>query len=98
MSRSSQGVLGRVAPGLRPRDRAVADAAMGQTFQDLSKSFLRRYGILGFDIYNPLAMVSQRVRGYFIEKDGTVTNASAYDASKKYPAGASPRPSLNRLD
>jgi hypothetical protein len=60
---------------------------MGQTFQDLSKSFFRRYGIRGFDIYNPLAIVPQRVRGYFIEKDGTVTNASAYDASKKYPAG-----------
>lgn len=66
---------------------AVAEAATGQTFQDIAKSFFRRYGISGFDIDDPLAIVPHRVRGYSIEKDGTLRNARAYDASNKYPAG-----------
>jgi CubicO group peptidase (beta-lactamase class C family) len=31
--------------------------------------------------------VAKRVKGYSVDKDGQVSNARAYDASNKYPAG-----------
>jgi CubicO group peptidase (beta-lactamase class C family) len=66
---------------------AVAEAATGEPFQDLSKDFFRRYNILGFDLDDPLAIMPKRVRGYSVDKDGKASNARAYDASNKYPAG-----------
>jgi CubicO group peptidase (beta-lactamase class C family) len=66
---------------------AVAEAATGKSFQDLSKDFFRRYNIVGFDLDDPLAIIPERVRGYSVDKDGRVSNTRAYDASNKYPAG-----------
>src|SRR6266436_128278 len=66
---------------------AVAEAAIGETFQALSKDFFRRYNLQGFDIDDPLTIVPKRVRGYHVDKEGLVSNARAYDASNKYPAG-----------
>ena len=31
--------------------------------------------------------MTERVRGYFVNKDGEITNTRAYDASNKYPGG-----------
>jgi CubicO group peptidase (beta-lactamase class C family) len=66
---------------------AVAEAATRKTFQEISKEFFRRYSIQGFDLDDPQAIVTKRVRGYFVNKDGEITNTRAYDASNKYPGG-----------
>ena len=66
---------------------AVAEAATHQTFQEISKEFFRRYGLRGFDLDDPLAIVPRRVRGYSVSKDGAIGNTPAYDASNKYPGG-----------
>jgi CubicO group peptidase (beta-lactamase class C family) len=66
---------------------AVAEAATGETFQNLSKDFFRRYNLRGFDIDDPLTIVPKRVRGYHVDEDGLLSNTRAYDASNKYPAG-----------
>jgi CubicO group peptidase (beta-lactamase class C family) len=66
---------------------AVAEAATGATFQEISKDFFRRHHITGFDLDDPQAIVQKRVRGYFVGKDGVITNTRAYDASNKYPGG-----------
>ncbi len=66
---------------------AVAEAATGETFQALSKAFFQRYSLLGFDLDDPLAIVSKRVKGYVVDEDGKPSNARAYDASNKYPGG-----------
>ena len=66
---------------------AAAEAATGETFQQISRDFFRRHGIRGFDLDDPQAIVTKRVRGYFVDKDGKITNARAYDASNKYPGG-----------
>src|SRR5450755_986940 len=44
---------------------AVAEAATRKTFQEISKEFFRRYSIQGFDLDDPQAIVTKRVRGYF---------------------------------
>jgi hypothetical protein len=36
---------------------------------------------------DPQAIVKNRVRGYFVNKDGEITNTRAYDAGNKYPGG-----------
>jgi CubicO group peptidase (beta-lactamase class C family) len=66
---------------------AVAEAATGETFQEISKDFFRRYSIGGFDLDDPQAVVTKRVRGYFVNKEGKITNTRAYDASNKYAGG-----------
>jgi CubicO group peptidase (beta-lactamase class C family) len=66
---------------------AVAEAATGKTFQEISREFFRRYSIKGFDLDDPQAIVTKRVRGYFVSKDSEITNTRAYDASNKYPGG-----------
>lgn len=66
---------------------AVAEAATRKTFQEISKEFFRRYSIQRFDLDDPQAIVTKRVRGYFVNKDGEITNTRAYDASNKYPGG-----------
>jgi CubicO group peptidase (beta-lactamase class C family) len=66
---------------------AIAEAATNQTFQELAKAFFHRYNLSGFDVDDPLTMVPKRVRGYHVDKEGVVSNARAYDASNKYPAG-----------
>jgi CubicO group peptidase (beta-lactamase class C family) len=66
---------------------AVAEGATGKTFQDLSRDFFRRYGIGGFDLDDPRAIVAKRVRGYAVDTHGNVSNTRAYDASNKYPGG-----------
>lgn len=76
---------------------AVAEAATGEPFQDLSKDFFRRYEIMGFDLDDPLAIVPKRVRGYSVDKDGKVSNTRAYDASNKYPAGGFTASAANYL-
>lgn len=66
---------------------AVAEAATRKTFQEISREFFRRYGIEGFDLDDPQAIVAKRVRGYFVNKESEITNTRAYDASNKYPGG-----------
>ena len=66
---------------------AVAEAATQETFQQISKEFFRRYSIQGFDLDDPEAIVTKRVRGYLVNKEGEITNTPAYDASNKYPGG-----------
>ncbi|HXB71149.1 MAG TPA: serine hydrolase domain-containing protein [Candidatus Acidoferrales bacterium] len=66
---------------------AVAEGATRETFQDLSKDFFRRYGITGFDLDDPRAIVAKRVRGYLVDTHGKIANTRAYDASNKYPGG-----------
>jgi CubicO group peptidase (beta-lactamase class C family) len=66
---------------------AVAEAATGETFQEISKDFFRRYNIRGFDLDDPQAIVAKRVRGYSVNKENQTTNTPAYDASNKYPGG-----------
>jgi CubicO group peptidase (beta-lactamase class C family) len=66
---------------------AVAEAATHESFQELSKAFFRHYGIRGFDLDDPQAIVNKRVRGYSVDKDGKIANTRAYDASNKYPGG-----------
>ena len=45
---------------------AVAEAATQETFQQISKEFFRRYSIRGFDLDDPEAIVTKRVRGYLV--------------------------------
>jgi CubicO group peptidase (beta-lactamase class C family) len=66
---------------------AVAEAAAHETFQQISQEFFRRYGIRGLDLDDPQAILTKRVRGYFVNKEGRITNTRAYDASNKYPGG-----------
>ena len=66
---------------------AVAEAATQETFQQISKEFFRRFSIRGFDLDDPQAIVTKRVRGYLVNSGGEITNARAYDASNKYPGG-----------
>jgi CubicO group peptidase (beta-lactamase class C family) len=66
---------------------AIAEAVVAKSFQRFSEDFFRRYEIKGIGIDDSLAIVQKRVRGYRVDKNGTVTNARAYDASNKYPAG-----------
>jgi CubicO group peptidase (beta-lactamase class C family) len=66
---------------------AVAEAATQETFQQISREFFRRYSIRGFDLDDPQAIVTKRVRGYLVNKEGQITNTRAYDASNKYPGG-----------
>jgi CubicO group peptidase (beta-lactamase class C family) len=66
---------------------AVAEAATGETFQEISKDFLRRYSLGGIELDDPQAIVAKRVRGYFLNKEGKIINTRAYDASNKYPGG-----------
>jgi CubicO group peptidase (beta-lactamase class C family) len=66
---------------------AVAEAATQATFQQISKEFFRRYSIRGFDLDDPEAIVTKRVRGYLVNKEGEITNTAAYDVSNKYPGG-----------
>jgi CubicO group peptidase (beta-lactamase class C family) len=66
---------------------AIAEAITAKSFQSFSEDFFRRYEIKGMGIDDSLAIVQKRVRGYTVDKNGAVTNARAYDASNKYPAG-----------
>ena len=66
---------------------AVAEAVTGRTFQELSADFFSRHGISGFSLDDPLALVSNRVRGYLIDAKGKLWNARAYDMSIRYPSG-----------
>lgn len=66
---------------------AVAEAATGETFQETDRHFFQRYGIRGFDLDDPQALVTKRVRGYSVDKAGKIANTRAYDASNKYPGG-----------
>jgi hypothetical protein len=56
---------------------SVAEAAIRKTFQEISKEFFRRYSIQGFDLDDPQAIVTKRVRVYFVDKDGEITNTRA---------------------
>jgi len=66
---------------------ALAEALTAESFQHFSEDFFRRYDIKGFGIDDSLAIAPKRVTGYAVDENGTVTNARAYDASNKYPAG-----------
>jgi CubicO group peptidase (beta-lactamase class C family) len=66
---------------------AVAEAATRKTFQEISREFFRRYSIQGFDLDDPQTIVTKRVRGYLVNKNGEITNTRAYDASNKFPGG-----------
>ena len=66
---------------------AVAESVTRETFQSLSKDFFGRYKLKGFELDDALAILPKRVRGYHVDKNGHVSNARAYDASNKYPAG-----------
>jgi serine beta-lactamase-like protein LACTB len=66
---------------------AVAEAATGESFQNLARDFFHRYKISGFDLDDPRSTVHGLVLGYSVDAAGNVTNASAYDASNKFPGG-----------
>ena len=66
---------------------AAAEAVTGRTFQELSADFLSRHDIVGFSLDDPLAVVSNRVRGYRMDDKGKLWNARAYDISIRYASG-----------
>ena len=66
---------------------AAAEAVTGRAFQDLSADFFSRREITEFSLDDPLALVSNRVRGYRMDDKGKLWNARAYDISIRYPSG-----------
>ncbi|MBC7928181.1 MAG: serine hydrolase [Bryobacteraceae bacterium] len=63
------------------------EAVQGKPFQVLPRDSFTRHNIRGFDFDDSRVLVPQRVRGYFIDKNGSAKNGRFYDASNKYPAG-----------
>jgi CubicO group peptidase (beta-lactamase class C family) len=47
---------------------AAAEAATGRSFQQLSIDFFSRYGIPGFALDDPYAIVPRRVHGYLVDR------------------------------
>jgi CubicO group peptidase (beta-lactamase class C family) len=48
---------------------AVAEAATGNSFQQVSADFFSRHGIRGFALDDPYAIVPNRVRGYLVDRN-----------------------------
>jgi len=51
---------------------AAAEAVTDRSFQQLSADFFTKYGISGFALDDPFAIVPKRVRGYLVDRDSKI--------------------------
>ena len=76
---------------------AAAEAVTERSFQQLSADFFSKYGIRGFALDDPLAIVPKRVRGYLVDRNSKIEFNDGRVMTRDYLKGTNGEVTLARF-